>query len=86
LNPRFAGLNPAEDDGFLWAIKIRRTISFGREVKASSHVVGFFGMLKITEEYERDTSSAKFKDISSQLPASLLDVSVATRELWWMNQ
>jgi hypothetical protein len=27
--PRFAGLNPAEDDWFLSAIKIRGTISFG---------------------------------------------------------
>jgi hypothetical protein len=33
-------------------------------------------MLKNPAEYERDTSSAKFTDISSQfLPASLLDVS-----------
>jgi hypothetical protein len=30
--------------------------------------------------------SSKFKDISLQLPASLLDVSAATRELWWTNQ
>jgi hypothetical protein len=41
-------------------------------------------VLKIPAEYDRDTSAAKFKDIS--LPASLLDVSAATRELWWMNQ
>jgi hypothetical protein len=30
--------------------------------------------------------SAKLKDISCQLPASLLDVSAAMREHWWMNQ
>jgi hypothetical protein len=30
--------------------------------------------------------SIKFKDISHQLPASLLDVSGATREHWWVTQ
>jgi hypothetical protein len=43
-------------------------------------------MLKNPVEYDRDTSSAKFKDISCQLPALLLDISAATRELWSMNQ
>jgi hypothetical protein len=33
-----------------------------------------------------DTSTTKFKDISCQLPASLLDASDATREDWGMNQ
>jgi hypothetical protein len=36
-------------------------------------------MLKIHVEYERDTSSAKFKDIFRQLPSSLLGVSVAIK-------
>jgi hypothetical protein len=35
MNPRFAGLNLAEDDGFLMAIKIHTTASFGGEVKPS---------------------------------------------------
>jgi hypothetical protein len=43
-------------------------------------------MLKIPAEYERDTLSAKFKDISRQLPALLLGFSTEIRELWWMNQ
>jgi hypothetical protein len=30
--------------------------------------------------------SAKFKEISRQLPVSLLRVSAATRELWWTIQ
>jgi hypothetical protein len=34
-------------------------------------------MLKIPEEYDRDSSSAKFKDI----PALLLGVSAATKEI-----
>jgi hypothetical protein len=36
LDPRFAGSNPAEDDGFLRAIKIRSTTSFGGKVKPSA--------------------------------------------------
>jgi hypothetical protein len=43
-------------------------------------------MLKIPAEYDRYTLSAKLKDISRQLPALLLVVSVTTIELWWMNQ
>jgi hypothetical protein len=31
LDPRFAGSNLAEDDGFSRAIKIRNTTSFGRK-------------------------------------------------------
>jgi hypothetical protein len=36
LNLRFAGSNPAEDDGFLRVIKITSTTSFGGDVKPSS--------------------------------------------------
>jgi hypothetical protein len=36
LNPRFAGSNPTEGDGFLRAIKIRSTTAFGGEVKPSA--------------------------------------------------
>jgi hypothetical protein len=43
-------------------------------------------MLKIPAEYDRDNTSAKFKDSSRQLPASLLGVSAATRALWWTTQ
>jgi hypothetical protein len=35
LDPRFAGSNLAEDDGFLRVIKIHSTTSFGGEVKLS---------------------------------------------------
>jgi hypothetical protein len=35
LDPRFAGSNPAEKDGFLRVIKISSTASFGGEVKPS---------------------------------------------------
>jgi hypothetical protein len=43
-------------------------------------------MLKIPEEYDRDTMSAKFMDISRQIPAPLLGVSAANRELWRMSK
>jgi hypothetical protein len=33
LDPKFAGSNPEEGDGFLRVIKIRRTPSFGGEIK-----------------------------------------------------
>jgi hypothetical protein len=51
MDPRFAGSNPADDNGFLRAIKIRSTASFGGEVKPSvpQHVKEHY-------EYERDTS------------------------------
>jgi hypothetical protein len=43
-------------------------------------------MLKIIPEHNRDTTWAKSKDISRQLLASLLGISAATREVWWMNE
>jgi hypothetical protein len=33
LDPRLAGSNPAEDNGFLRVMKISSTTSFGREIK-----------------------------------------------------
>jgi hypothetical protein len=49
-------------------------------------VVRFYGMLKIPLEYDRDTTSAKFKEISCELPDLLLNDSAATTEHCWMNQ
>jgi hypothetical protein len=47
----FADLDPAEDNGFLRAIKIRSTLSFGGEVKPSAprrkilrHVKNYYSM------------------------------------------
>jgi hypothetical protein len=39
LDLRSAGSNPAQDDGFLRAIKIRSTTSFGEEVKPAVHIL-----------------------------------------------
>jgi hypothetical protein len=47
-------------------IKIN-TPSFGGEVKPSAPCRSIYGLLKIPAECDRDTTSAKFKDISRQL-------------------
>jgi hypothetical protein len=76
------GSNPTKGDGFLRAIKIHNMPSFGGgSENHQPHVVRLYSMLKIFGEYIRDTTLAKFKDISRQLPASLLHVSAAIREL-----
>jgi hypothetical protein len=51
------GSNPGEDGEFLWAIKIRRTTSFGREVKPWVSCRKILRHVKEPPtEYERDTS------------------------------
>jgi hypothetical protein len=42
-----------------------------------SRVVRFYSKMKNFAQYDRHTTSHKFKDISRQLPASLVDVSGA---------
>jgi hypothetical protein len=59
--------------------KTHSTTSFIEELKPSASFLRFCGMLKNPAEYDRDTSSAKFKNISRQLPALLLGVSAATK-------
>jgi hypothetical protein len=56
LDPRFPGSNPAAGDGFLRAIKILSTLSFGGEVKTSVLFHKILRHVKETYEYERDTS------------------------------
>jgi hypothetical protein len=57
---KLASSNPAEDDGFLSAIKIRNTTSLRGEAKPSAYIVIFYSTLKNLVEYERDILSAKF--------------------------
>jgi hypothetical protein len=72
MDSRFADSIPAEDDGFLTAIKIRSTTSFGGKVKPSAPCRKILRLA----EYERIASLAKFAVISHQLsPASLPGVS-----------
>jgi hypothetical protein len=56
LDPRFAGLNPVKDDGFLRAIKICSTALFGEEVKPSAPYLKFLWHVKEPYEYGRDDS------------------------------
>jgi hypothetical protein len=46
LDPKFAGSNPVEYDGFLREIKIRSTTAFGWGVKPSAPSRKIYGMLK----------------------------------------
>jgi hypothetical protein len=83
LNPRFAGLNLAEDYGFLRAIKIRSTTSFGGEGKCQPHAE-ILRHVKEPAEYEINILLAKFKAISRQVSSGLLlgVLLVFSRELW----
>jgi hypothetical protein len=68
IGPKVRGFKPADRDGFLRAIKIRSTTSFGVVVSRRPHAVIVYGILKIPAEYDRDTSPAKLRDISRQVP------------------
>jgi hypothetical protein len=56
LDPRFAGSNPVEDDGFLRVIKIRSTNSCGGEVKPSDQYRKILRHVKDPYVYETETS------------------------------
>jgi hypothetical protein len=60
LDPRFAGSDPADIDGYLRSIKILSTTFFGGEARALVLSVIFYRMFKYLYEYESDTSWAKF--------------------------
>jgi hypothetical protein len=80
IGPKAHGFKPGQG-WFLRAIKIHSLTSFRVEVKLLVPYRSFYSMLKIPAECIRDALLAKFKDISRRLPASLLDVSAAIREL-----
>jgi hypothetical protein len=69
LDTRFAGSNLANDDGFLRAIKsVARLHSEGGDKI-------FYGILKSSAEYEKDTSSQNSRPLLAKfLHASLLGV------------
>jgi hypothetical protein len=54
LDPRFAGSNPAKNDGFLREIKPCSTTSFGEEVNPSAPCK-ILRHVKEPYKYERDT-------------------------------
>jgi hypothetical protein len=55
LDSRFAGSNPAEDDGFLRAKKIGATNSFGEEAKSLAPCHKNLWHIKEPYEFQRDT-------------------------------
>jgi hypothetical protein len=89
LDPRLAGSKPAEENGFLKAIKILSTPSFGGEVKPLAACRKILQHVKNLSKNERDTSQNKVGDFLSQVPPNLLldehDVRIA-RELWWTKE
>jgi hypothetical protein len=88
LDPRFAGSNPAEGDGFLKVIKIRCTTSFRRKVKTSAPCHNILRHVKKPYRYEnkilRRQNSPTFLDKIFLLFYQIILVVIA-RELWWMN-
>jgi hypothetical protein len=77
LDRRFAGSDPTENEGFLRAIKIRSTPSFGWEVRRRSHVVRFYGMLKIPWGIsDTDRQNSHSFEHSSYLPQMSLLVGL----------
>jgi hypothetical protein len=84
LDQSFASSNPAEDDGFLWAIKIRSTTSLGEEVNPSVPIsFDFFLNINNPAEYERDISFSKFKDFFVRFSCLLLTVCLSD---WYLPE
>jgi hypothetical protein len=74
----FAGSNPAKSDGFLRAIKIRSTASFGGKVKPSAPCRQVLWHVNDPFVCDRDTDKILQPFLAKYLPASLLGVSAAT--------
>jgi hypothetical protein len=70
IGPKTRGFKPSRG-------KQKSVARLPSEAKQSRrpNVVRFYGLLKVPEEYYRDTTPAKFENISLQLPAPLLGVS-----------
>jgi uncharacterized protein YaeQ len=71
-----------ENDGLLSAKKSVARLPSEEKQSLLARVLRFYCMLKNLVEYDRDTSSVKFKDIFRQPPASLVGAPVTTRYLW----
>jgi hypothetical protein len=87
LDPRFAGSNSAENDGFLKAIKIHISTSFGEEVKPLVPSRKILWDVKNTYRYEKryvGKIHGSFSPSFSCFPTCCL--LVIAKELWWMNQ
>jgi hypothetical protein len=72
IGPKVRGFKPGREMDFLTGIKIRRTSSFGGEVKTSVHAVRLHGMLKILSEYEQIYFVRSNSLFPSPVPSTLL--------------
>jgi hypothetical protein len=72
LDPRFAGSNAAESDGFFRSIKVLSTTSLGGEVKPSAPCRKILPHVNDPLRYDRQNSSVISRPISL---ASLLGIS-----------
>jgi hypothetical protein len=86
LDPRFTGSNPADDDGFLRALRIRSTTFFERNESRPSHVVRYYGMLQDPYDMNEILVAKIHGYLLPGFSAFLLGVFVTARELWWVNQ
>jgi hypothetical protein len=88
LDPRFAGSNPAKDNGFLMVIKIRSKLSFAGEEKPLDPFREILWHVKEHFEVRKRFFVRQNSFPFSVKPALLLDNSAGNnaRELWWMNQ
>jgi hypothetical protein len=74
FDPRLAGLDPAEDDGLVRAIKIRSMPSFGEEVKTSAPFRNSLRHVKEPfEELKRNFVRQNLLFLSPISPALLLN-------------
>jgi hypothetical protein len=83
------GSNPDESDGFLKAIKIRRTTSFGWEVKPSVPRRKTLRHVKDPLGYDRDADRQNSADTSRQVSPRFATRCLRcnqSREYWWMNR
>jgi hypothetical protein len=71
IEPKFRGFIPGRGWWFLGPIKIRGSICFRGWQEQSNPRRKILWHIKDPAEYNRNTSLAKFKDISRQLPASV---------------
>jgi hypothetical protein len=87
LDPRFAGSNPADGDGFLRGIKFCSMTSFGGEVKLAvpyysilRHAKDPYSIKEILARHKLWTFLTKFLLLHFRL-----SVLITLRELWWLN-
>jgi hypothetical protein len=91
LDPRFAGSHPAEDSGFLRAMKILSTPSYGEEVKPLAQCLRIF-LLLVKEPFvalKRCLVGLSQSYLHSPVPLALLlddSADMIAKDLWWKNQ